>query len=236
MDLIPAIVAKLDPDLKDDATSLLKTCVTAMNDKGLSPSGIRHSLTGLRNGYGCWLDIVRRTIRETKMDDAERKALLAAFNMATAFLFDIEGHKITKGPDGQGYSTLKDQLEAVIADMERRIADDPDRLYGGDWFQLTGAEEDVFRIDPDRFPRMIMTWECYEVFKQIADAATFDLHLIQQARQQHPEWSGKEVSDKEFAEFANVFGSLTLREAYAIYAKQEFWTVRLGVMTYGDGS
>ena len=42
-----------------------------------------------------------------------------------------------------------DQLE--IADMERRIADDPDRLYGGDLFQLTDAEEEVFRIgEPQR--------------------------------------------------------------------------------------
>jgi hypothetical protein len=39
------------------------------------------------------------------------------------------------------HRTLKDQLEAEIADMERRVADDPDRLYGGDWFQLTDAEE-----------------------------------------------------------------------------------------------
>ena len=68
----------------------------------------------------------------------------------------------------RSHRTLKDQLEFVIADMERQVAEDLDTLYGGDWCQLTDEEESVFRINPDRFPRMIMTWHCYEVFKRIA--------------------------------------------------------------------
>lgn len=135
-----------------------------------------------------------------------------------------------------GHRTLKDQLEAVIADMERGIANDPDCLYGGDWFQLTDAEEEVFHIDPARFPRMVMTWHCYEVFKFIADAPTFDADLIEQARRQHPEWCGERVSPDEFADFAATFAGVTNREAHAIHAKQDFWSERAGVNIYRDGS
>ena len=43
-----------------------------------------------------------------------------------------------------------------------------ERYHGGDWWQLTDAEESVFVIDRERFPRMITVWSCYEAFKNIA--------------------------------------------------------------------
>jgi hypothetical protein len=135
----------------------------------------------------------------------------------------------------RSHRTLKDQLEFVIADMERQVAEDLDTLYGGDWCQLTDEEESVFRINPGRFPRMMMTYHCYEVFKLIA-TATFDDELIEQARQLHPEWCGEGVSPDEFADFAKEFARLSNRDAHAIYAKHDFWCERAGVNTYADGS
>jgi hypothetical protein len=54
--------------------------------------------------------------------------------------------------------TLKDQLESETADTERSAAEDTERYHGGDWWQLTDAEESVFVIDRERFPRMITVW------------------------------------------------------------------------------
>lgn len=133
------------------------------------------------------------------------------------------------------HPTLKDQLEAEIARAERRAAD---HYKGRDWFQLTDEEQAVFAIDRARFPRMIAVWECYENFKGIVSPQLFDRALTEQARQQHPEWCQvpPDVSANEFAAFAKEYGGLTFREAYAFFAKHEFWEVRKGVMVYGDGS
>jgi hypothetical protein len=134
------------------------------------------------------------------------------------------------------HATLKDQLEFVIADRERRVAEDLNYLYGGDWFQLSDAEEEVFHINPDRFPRMIMAYSCYEAFKLISDDPSFDRDLIEQARQLHPAWCGEGISPDEFADFAKEFAGLSNRDAHAIYAKHDFWCERAGVNVYLDGS
>jgi hypothetical protein len=46
--------------------------------------------------------------------------------------------------------TLKDQLESETADTERSAAVDSERYHGGDWWQLTDAEESVFGKQPQR--------------------------------------------------------------------------------------
>jgi hypothetical protein len=100
---------------------------------------------------------------------------------------------------------------------------------------LTDEEESVFAIDRARFPRMITVWEGYHAFKRIVNAG-FDDALIEQARQQHPEWSEvpPDVSAKEFSDFAKEYGGLTFREAHAMYAKINFWQARNGVIHYRD--
>jgi hypothetical protein len=130
--------------------------------------------------------------------------------------------------------TLKDQLEADIAKGEAEEAAKPGLHDGTDWWQLSDAEEEVFVIDRERFIRMVMTWHCYEGFKLISHSPVWDKALIEQARQQHPEWCGEGTGENEFFDFAKAFGGLTHREAHAIYAKHDFWTVRLGIVHYAD--
>ena len=130
--------------------------------------------------------------------------------------------------------TLKDQLETEIAAAEAREEAKPGWHKGADWDQLSEAEEAVFAIDRDRFPRMVMTWHCYEGFKRISDSTVWDEEVIEQARRQHPQWCGEGISQAEFSEFATALGELTCREAHAIYARQEFWCVRNGIAEYGD--
>lgn len=129
---------------------------------------------------------------------------------------------------------LKDQLEAQIADAEAKEAAQPGLHHGTDWWQLSDAEEEVFAIERERFPRMVLTWHCYEAFKLISHSPTWNKALIEQARQQHPEWCGETVDEKEFFRFAKEFGGLAFREAHAVYAKYDFWTVRLGIVRYAD--
>src|SRR5271163_4878004 len=93
--------------------------------------------------------------------------------------------------------TLKDHLQADIAESERKAAKNPDLYRGGDWWQLSDEEEEVFRIDRDRFPRMVTAWHCYEAFKGIVSEG-FPDDLIEQGRQQHPEWCGTASGEKEF--------------------------------------
>jgi hypothetical protein len=131
-------------------------------------------------------------------------------------------------------ATLKDQLAAEIVKSEAEAAANPDKFTGSDWWQLSEAEESVFEIDPDRWPRMMITYHCYEGFKLIVHSPVWDEALIHQARQERPKWCDTPPSDHELARFAEEYGELTNREAYALYAKQEFWTVRLGVMVYAD--
>ncbi len=132
--------------------------------------------------------------------------------------------------------TLKEQLDTAIAEAETKADADPDSYRGSDWWQISDAEQAVFEIDRDRWPRMMNVFYCYEAFKRIADSPEWDDALIEQARQQRPEWCDPAPSFEEFSRFAEAFGGLTAREAHAVYTKQEFWTVRLGVMVYPDES
>jgi hypothetical protein len=132
--------------------------------------------------------------------------------------------------------TLKEQLDAAIADAEGKAEADPDAYRGSDWWQLSDAEEAVFEIDRDRWPRMMTVFHCYEGFKRMTDSPEWDDALIELSRQQRPGWCGQAPSNGEFSHFAQAFGGLTNREAHAAYTKQEFWTVRLGVTVYADES
>jgi hypothetical protein len=136
--------------------------------------------------------------------------------------------------DGQGSMTLKDQLEAEIANLQARFTARPESDEGPDWWQLSEAEEEVFQIDGSRFPRMVMTYECYQAFKLISGNPAWDKKLIEQERQNRPQWCGEAIEENEFHAFAQAFGRLKHREASAIWCKQHFWTVRLGVVIFKD--
>jgi hypothetical protein len=81
---------------------------------------------------------------------------------------------------------------------------------------------------------MVMTYDCYEAFKLISGNPAWDEKRIEQERRSRPEWCGESTEEDEFHALAKAFGSLTHREAHAIWCEQDFWTVRLGVVTYRD--
>ena len=164
-----------------------------------------------------------------------RAAPNCAMAVALARLFYmVQG--ITPMTDSAKPRTLKDQLESETADMERSAAVDSERYHGGDWWQLTDAEESVFVIDRKRFPRMITVWSCYEAFKNIAYSLSWEDGLIEQACQQHPDWCSAGISESEFSDFAKAFGGLSHREAHVFYTKHDFWRARAGVSQYHYGA
>jgi hypothetical protein len=92
-----ALAALIPDDINDDCRAdtgcLIKACCEVLCDD-FDPKEIKDALTGLKNGYGRWLDWVREAIKKTEvLGDVNRAEVLGAFEMATVFLFDIEGHK-----------------------------------------------------------------------------------------------------------------------------------------------
>jgi hypothetical protein len=82
----------IDDDYRTDTERLINACCAVLCGD-FHPKEIKDGLTGLKNGYGGWLDWVREAVKKTEvLSDVDRAALLGAFEMATAFLFDIEGY------------------------------------------------------------------------------------------------------------------------------------------------
>jgi len=92
-DALAALVPDdINDDFRTDTRRLINACCEVLSGD-FRPKEIKEALTGLKNGYGSWLDWVREAIKKTEvLGDVDRAALLGAFEMATAFLFDIEGH------------------------------------------------------------------------------------------------------------------------------------------------
>jgi hypothetical protein len=75
----------------------------------------------------------------------------------------------------------------------------------------------------------------YETFKLIADDPTWDEDFIAQGRQAYPQWCDPAVySVGESQAFAKEFAGLSFRESFAMYNKQSFWNIRVGITRFTD--
>ena len=132
------------------------------------------------------------------------------------------------------FATLKEQFESEVARAEARRAKDKHYYIGDDWWHYTLSDEKVFVIHADRWPRMMVAWDCYQAFKDIAGEG-WDNALLKKERELHPEWcrtrDGKPVVDhNEFVDFAKALAGLSWPEAWAMYWKYEWWLIRNGLM------
>ena len=145
--------------------------------------------------------------------------------------------KVIEGGRSGRHSTLKDELEAKIAEGGRKDRADPRFFEGWEWWQLSDAEQQVFDIVPSAWPRMMWTWHCYEVFSGSASTAEFTDSLVEDARRQFPQWYDEaNRSGHHFLAFAKEFGRLTNKDAFAMQRKQEAADLRGGVCDFDDGS
>lgn len=102
VDILQAVLDAVPPEAGFGTSDLqqmqrlLTACMMTIEDAGSHPAEVKRHLTGLANGYGCWLDTIRRAIDTADIPDPRDRARLSgAFGMAKAFLFDIQGYNPT---------------------------------------------------------------------------------------------------------------------------------------------
>src|ERR1700682_874256 len=79
---------------------------------------------------------------------------------------------------------LDEEIEKAVKSWEKAL--DRQGQEGGDWFQLTVAEEEVFDIESWRWARMLTAWEFYEDLIDIVDPHHFDDAMIEAERKNWP--------------------------------------------------
>lgn len=104
--------------------------------------------------------------------------------------------------------------------------------YGEGWQRITRAEEEVFNIAIEDWPRLLAYFIAYEVMTDIyhhdlnrATRAQFKEYRLSQ------DWTNE--NEPDFIQFGRAFG-LELREIMAIHWKQTFGLVRSGDITFKD--
>lgn len=138
------------------------------------------------------------------------------------------------------YPSLKAELEAKIAESERQDQADPTFYNGYNWWQLSDADQEVFDIEPEQWPRMMMTWHCFEAFTGVSHTPEFSNDLVAAARTAFPQWAPDQAKSQNgltmFQAFAREFGGLTNRQAFATTRKQEALELRENVLRFEDGA
>ncbi len=126
--------------------------------------------------------------------------------------------------------SFKDEVAAKIAEAEKNAAD----YRGYDWWQLTDEEQWVFDIDFERFPRMITALFLFEGFHGMADTDDARTESMDAERTARPDLIEKGYSTDGFQHFAKEYADMSYREGHAVFAKNQWWSVRQGIRKYTD--
>jgi hypothetical protein len=95
--------------------------------------------------------------------------------------------------------------------------------------QLTNAEQKVFDLDREIWPRCIVALAAYAHFTGEGSLTPYPEAVYEEARRTHAYIADAHGRDVEaFAEFAHVFCELDERDAYAALWKEEAWHLREG--------
>jgi hypothetical protein len=85
----------LGPDLSRDATRLMNACNAAILHSDFDPQRIKNIMTGIKTGYGPWVDLVRKAVDDEPGDPDDDddivmgSKLRGALEMAIAYLYCI---------------------------------------------------------------------------------------------------------------------------------------------------
>ncbi len=106
--------------------------------------------------------------------------------------------------------------------------------YGDGWKSLSRAEEEVFAISIEEWPRLLAYWMAYEV---VTDIYHHDLTRATRAKFKEYRLSQDWLKDSEgsFILFGRAFG-LESRHIMAVHWKQTFSYVRSGDISFKDES
>ena len=87
--------AEFDDVAIEEARKILRAALFG-RDNDAASFDIKVNLTGLTNGFGCWLGDVEgalvAALDASTVDEQYRGEILGSFRMAKHWLFDIEGH------------------------------------------------------------------------------------------------------------------------------------------------
>jgi hypothetical protein len=89
-----------DADDFREIERVLQACILVLDPEDDHAGEAKHLLTGLKNGYGYWFDAIQDAILAAETPDDARNRMYGAFQMAGAFIFDIEGYN--KFPENFG--------------------------------------------------------------------------------------------------------------------------------------
>lgn len=101
-EFVESVITCISPDAEfdsvafDEARQLVFAALRGRDDDEHSNT-IKKHLTGLTNGYGCWLSSVEAALiealeRQPDLSERYRGEILGSFQMAKHWLFEIEGH------------------------------------------------------------------------------------------------------------------------------------------------
>lgn len=113
------------------------------------------------------------------------------------------------------------------------------RVMGHDWFQLSDAEQLVFDIAYEDMPLMVCAWEAFQAFHGMVGGTVWDMQhqaVVDAAKTARPDLVEQGFTAAGWTAFAVTYSSLTMREAWKWYAKNDAWLQRDGVLQFEDGS
>ena len=126
-------------------------------------------------------------------------------------------------------------LEAVICAAALSMEKEGNWEGGNNWNQLSEAEAEVFDIEADRFPLMIMTLHAYDIFAGVSEGSRMDMEneaVFTALKAARPDLFGKGYGVEAFVNFASALGQIDRKEAWEIWQKQEAWNLRAGVLEF----
>lgn len=134
-------------------------------------------------------------------------------------------------------ATLKEHTRAAAEGFAAVMQAKPEEFNGPGRYQLTAEEESVFGINRRRWPLMVavcLAYECLSDELSPAPPPEFDMRGLWRERLKHRWrlfWYPEQTA---FVKLAGELGSLTEREAVALYRKMACWDDRNGGYVYSD--
>lgn len=144
---------------------------------------------------------------------------------------------MTEQIDNPAINKLDAFFQRYVDDALAQLADDPDAYHGGDWFQYTPAEREVFQIEPYWYVKALCAYERWQAFLDIIGGGPFDSDYADELAAEREAYDGlfaRGHDAKGFMDYAKLACNLPNRQANAVYYKMAFAEIRRGLVRFVD--
>jgi len=109
------------------------------------------------------------------------------------------------------------------SEIEKNISIPHLLIPNHEWWGLTEAEEEIFRIDRENWPRLLAIWTTYEVVLNIShhEWNEKDIGVLQQFLSDNDWLEECVINELKFIRYGKLFG-YHVKELRAVFKKQEF--------------